>query len=162
VLELSKPIKNIYTSTFQQCIPSTSTTSSTLQLTVKQNHGHFVSQSLCVQLWSELEPAGIILKPSINSIWIPHPLASGETPLLDIAFRHFDCAQTAMINRCRIFLQVISTFDLLIFGTDSIHPAYLEGQLPNSRKSTITWPIIPVPLLVTGNYGISSYLNMYF
>ena len=36
MLELSKPIKNIYTSTFQQCIPSTSTTSSTLQFTVKQ------------------------------------------------------------------------------------------------------------------------------
>jgi ribosomal protein L37AE/L43A len=35
VLELSKPIKNIYTSTSQQCIPSTSTTSSTLQFTVK-------------------------------------------------------------------------------------------------------------------------------
>jgi hypothetical protein len=36
VLELSKPIKNIYTSTFQQCITSTSTTSSTLHFTVKQ------------------------------------------------------------------------------------------------------------------------------
>ncbi|MFO0446141.1 MAG: hypothetical protein ACK51L_00585 [bacterium] len=37
MLELSKPIKNIYTSTFQQCIPSTSTTSSTLHFTVKHN-----------------------------------------------------------------------------------------------------------------------------
>jgi len=36
VLELSKPIKNIYTSTFQQCIPSTSTTLSTLQCSAKQ------------------------------------------------------------------------------------------------------------------------------
>jgi len=39
VLELSKPIKNIYTSASQQCIPSTSTTSSTLQFTVKHEGG---------------------------------------------------------------------------------------------------------------------------
>jgi len=35
VLELSKPINNIYTSTFQQCIPFTFITSPTLQYTVK-------------------------------------------------------------------------------------------------------------------------------
>jgi Tfp pilus assembly protein PilV len=46
VLELSKPIKNTYTSTFQQCIPSTSTTSSTLQFTVKQRANETPEQAL--------------------------------------------------------------------------------------------------------------------
>lgn len=108
-------------------------------------HGHLVSPSFCVQLWSELEPKDILLKPATNSTWRPYPLFPGDKSVMEVALQHYNPTQSSMIDRCHVFLQVISICDLLIFKMDNIHPAYLEGQLPLSRKSIITWPLIPCP-----------------
>ncbi len=95
-----------------------------------------------VQLGKELESKGILLQPALNSTLTPMPLFSGDKSLMDLALQHYNCA---VINRCQVFLQVISTCNLLIFNTDTIHPAYLEGHLPSLRISNITWLALPCP-----------------
>jgi hypothetical protein len=50
-----------------------------------------------------------------------------------------------MINRCRIYLQVISILDLLLYGTTTVHPSYVHGDPPPSRIPKITWPNVPKP-----------------
>jgi len=43
-------------------------------------------------------------------------------------------------DQCRIYLQVISLGDLLLHDTTTIHPSYLMGERPPSRKSSLLWP----------------------
>ena len=50
-----------------------------------------------------------------------------------------------MLNRCRMYLQLISLYDLLIYNTTEIHPAYLTGHIPTSRRSPMLWPNLPRP-----------------
>jgi len=50
-----------------------------------------------------------------------------------------------MINRCRLFLQIISVYDLLIYKTNRLHPAYIKGEIPISQNSTIAWPAYTRP-----------------
>jgi hypothetical protein len=46
-----------------------------------------------------------------------------------------------MINRCRLYLQVISIMDLLTYNCSMIHPSYKKGQRPPLRISTYFWPL---------------------
>jgi len=108
-------------------------------------YGHLVFPSFCVQLWQELEPHGIILRPAENVTWAPSPLCSCDAALMEIAIKHNDNRGSAIINRCRQFLQVISVVNLLIPHTRTIHPSYIDGYPPSSRVSTILWPPIPRP-----------------
>jgi hypothetical protein len=64
---------------------------------------------------------------------------------MDLAISKYDKRGSSMINRCRLYLQVISIFDLLIFGKSDVHPLYLEGEIPPSRTSLILWPQHPRP-----------------
>jgi len=110
-----------------------------------ESYGHLVTPSFCVQLWSELEPKGLLLRPSAGTYWTPTLLFKIDQFIMDIVILHYDPTQSAMINKCRIYLHLFSICNLLIMGTDTIHPAYLEGHRSSSRKSTITWPAIPRP-----------------
>ncbi len=49
------------------------------------------------------------------------------------------------INRCRIYLQVITIYDLLTHNTKRIHPEIKRGERVQSRKSVILWLDIPKP-----------------
>jgi len=52
---------------------------------------------------------------------------------------------SAMINRCRLYLQAISLYDILTYDLHGIHPSYKQGECPPSRHSTIHWPNNPKP-----------------
>jgi hypothetical protein len=107
--------------------------------------GHLVSDSFCVQLWKELEPKGLILQPSSNTTWTPTQLHDCDITLNSLAIRHYDTRESAIINHCRMHLHLISTYDMLIFQSKTIHPEYLIGIHPISRTSHITWPPFPCP-----------------
>jgi len=47
--------------------------------------GRLASSSFCVQLWSELEPNGLVLHPATSVTWIPSPLAQHDKELMSIA-----------------------------------------------------------------------------
>jgi hypothetical protein len=92
-----------------------------------------------------MEPQGIVLRPAEGITWTSQPLCNQDKALMDIAVTYYDKKRSACINRCRQFLQVISVLDLVIPHTNTIHPSYLDGYLPPSRSSYITWLAIPRP-----------------
>lgn len=108
-------------------------------------YSHLVTHSYCVKMWGELEPQGITLRPSFQSTWTPDPLSNSDIALMEIAVKTYSKKGSSIINRCRMFLQVISIDDLLIPNTGHIHPAYIMGTLPLGHTSKITWPSFPKP-----------------
>jgi len=68
-----------------------------------------------------------------------------DIPIMEIAVKCFNKKGSKMINWCRLFLQIISVYDLLIYKTDRLHPTYIKGEIPISRHSTIAWPAYPRP-----------------
>jgi hypothetical protein len=65
-----------------------------------------------------------------------------------------------MINRYRMFLQVISTYDVLLFNKSEIHPAYLNGCRPPSRTSLFLWP--PIPCLPKKFWGLWGHFLRFY
>jgi len=108
-------------------------------------YGHLPTITYCVQLLYELEPKGINLVPASGMTWLPQQLLSFDCPITEIAVTAYNKKGSKMINRCRMFLQVISVLDLLLYNTKNIHPAYIQGELPPSRIPFLLWPIIPRP-----------------
>jgi hypothetical protein len=54
---------------------------------------------------------------------------------MGIAMKLYDTRGSNMMNKCRIYLKIISLFNLLLFDTDTIHPSYLQGKTFPSRIS---------------------------
>jgi len=108
-------------------------------------YSHLVTHSYCVKIWGELELQGITLRPSFQSTWTPDPLSNSDIALMEIVVKTYSKKGSSIINRCRMFLQVISIDDLLIPNTGHIHPAYILGTLPLGHTSKITWPSFPKP-----------------
>jgi len=109
------------------------------------DYGHLPSIASCVQLWSEIQPNGLILQPLCSHSWTPAPLGNGEIAIMQIAVAHYNKKGSAIINKCRPFLQVFSLYDLLIYNSNIIHPSYMRGELVPSRTSIISWPSITKP-----------------
>jgi len=87
-------------------------------------YGHLVFPSYCVQIWQEMEPQGIIIRPAEGLTWIPQPLCHQDKVLMDIVVTVYNKKGSACINRCRQYLQVILIIDLVIPHTNIIHPSY--------------------------------------
>jgi hypothetical protein len=103
VLEKKFNVSIIYTQlevgTFDQLFSTSFTQYSRLAMT-----------RMCVQIWRRTEPNGLLLKPSTDATWIPPLTNANDKSLMDIATSHFSESQSYMINRCRLYLQVISYF----------------------------------------------------
>jgi hypothetical protein len=108
-------------------------------------YGHLATITFCVQIWRETEPNDVFLQSSSDATWVPEPLGKNDTPIMDIATSVYDNKGSLMINRCRLYLQVISLFDLLIFQTNRIHPSYVDCVRPPSHESQFLWPKVPYP-----------------
>jgi hypothetical protein len=78
------------------------------------------------------EPFCLILRPDSTMNWLPSSLGDADTPLMDIATSVYNMKGSAMINHCRLFLQVISLYDLLKYDLSGIHPLYFQGEIPPS------------------------------
>ncbi len=108
-------------------------------------YGHLATQSFCVQIWRKNEPFGLQVHPSSNSTWIPSPTSPGDRALMEFATLSYNMKGSSMKNRCRIYLQLFSVCDLLIYKTSTIHPSYYKGVLPPSRESSNLSPNVPRP-----------------
>jgi hypothetical protein len=58
---------------------------------------------------------------------------------MDIAVHHYNNHESTMINRCRLYLQVFSIYDIISYDGLSIHPNILAGERPPSRSSNKFW-----------------------
>jgi len=98
-----------------------------------------------VQIWSETEPFGLVLRPSKSSTWIPTPAASNDQSLMEIIVNAYNSSLSYMINRCQMYLNIVSLYDLLLFDKTEVHQSFIYGQKPPSRVSSLYWPDFPYP-----------------
>jgi hypothetical protein len=110
-----------------------------------ETFGHLATMVTCVQLWHNTEPCGLHMCPAESVSWTPTPIAPGDQSLMEVAVKKYNKRGSAIINRCRLYVQAISVVDLLIYDTSEIHPSYLKGEIPPSRTSSILWPSYPHP-----------------
>lgn len=108
-------------------------------------YGHLATRSMAVQIWQEISPHGIQIHLADGITWSPIPMNSNEPSLMEIAVQVYNKKGSAIINRCRIYLQVVSICDLLLFDQVAFHPDYIRGERPRSRSSPILWPNYPRP-----------------
>jgi hypothetical protein len=97
------------------------------------------------QVWSEAEPYGLTLKHHPSMTWIPTPQGPTDIPIIKIAKRHHSMRDTRRINRYRLYLRVISLYDLLTYTGHQIHPEIEKGKRISSRVSTIHLVEFPKP-----------------
>jgi len=107
--------------------------------------GHLASLSTCRQLWRETEPFGVTLRPMDGITWTPRPLSSNDLTIMTLATSVYSKRGSAIINRCHLYLRVISVCDLLIHGKPIVHPDYFNGERPPSQTSIKYWPDFPCP-----------------
>lgn len=67
-------------------------------------YGHLATKSMGVQIWSETEPYGLTLWPSLETTWLPSSLGHNDIPLMEIATNVYNTTGSAMINWCRLYL----------------------------------------------------------
>jgi hypothetical protein len=104
-----------------------------------ESYGKFATSTLLKCLWAQTEPFGLYLKPNADSYWLPKLQGSGDIAIMDDVTKFYDKESCIKLNRCRLYLQVITLYDLITYDGLKIHPEYISGQRPTSRKSTIHW-----------------------
>jgi hypothetical protein len=102
-------------------------------------YGKFATSTLMKCLWAQTEPFGLYLKPNADSYWLPKLQGSGDIAIMDDVTKFYDKESCIKLNRCRLYLQVITLYDLITYDGSKIHPEYISGQRPTSRKSTMHW-----------------------
>jgi len=107
--------------------------------------GHLATISFAVQIWSECEPFGIKLQADRSTVWTPAPVLTNAIFIMDIATKYYNKKGSNMINRCRLFLQILSLADMLMYDLQTIHPSYRHGERPPSCQSNIYWPSFDNP-----------------
>jgi hypothetical protein len=86
-----------------------------------------------------------VTKVAAGEAWVSHSIYEGDTSLMEIATTIYNKKGSLMINRCRMYLYIISLFKLLQFSHNDIHPAFFEGHRPPSRKTKNNLALIPTP-----------------
>lgn len=77
-------------------------------------YGHLPTTTHCVQLWHDLEPKGIHLVPVTGSTWCPKPILTFNHPIMEFAIKAYNKKGSKILNRCRMFLCIISICDSLL------------------------------------------------
>jgi hypothetical protein len=101
--------------------------------------------TLVKTIWGETEPNNIQLHAATDIAWTPSPLGVGDTALMEIATQHYQRKESMMINRCHLYLQIFSNYDIITYDGKPIHPEIMRGDRITSRTSNIFWVDFPKP-----------------
>ncbi len=103
-------------------------------------YGHLGTRSLIKTIWAETEPNDLYLQAASREIaWSPIPQGFTDVAIMEIAIRHYNNEQSNMINRYRLYLQLFSVYDVIIYNKITIHPDILNGKRPESRQTLYFW-----------------------
>jgi hypothetical protein len=108
-------------------------------------YGDFSTTTLGKQIWAETEPYGITLQAAPDAIWTPSPLGENDLPIITLAHQVYNKKGATIINRCRLYLNVISMYDFFIYDGSHIHPSFFQGEPPPSHRPLIHLPAYPRP-----------------
>jgi hypothetical protein len=110
-----------------------------------ERYRSLATQSMCVQIWRETQPLGVQIRHAEQVTWLPEPMAKDDICIMELATRYYNNEGAYIINRCRLYLQLISIMDLLLYDLFPIHPSYLVGDRPPSCQALIFRPDFPNP-----------------
>ncbi len=89
-------------------------------------YGHWATNTLIQQIWNETETHELHQTCRKNSVDTTTPMLIW--PLYDgICYNHLFKKLSNKINRCHLYLQVITFYDIIIYGGKQIHPNILIG-----------------------------------
>lgn len=104
-----------------------------------ETYGSLATTSLIKCIWAQTEPYGLVLQPNLDYYWIPKLQGTNDISIMDDARVFFDDDDWIKINRCRLYYQVITLYDLLTYDCSQVHPEFTSGHRLQSRKSMIMW-----------------------
>jgi hypothetical protein len=104
-----------------------------------ERYGAFATHTLIKCIWAHTEPFGLYLQPDPKNYWLPSLQGTDDIAIMEDIQNFFDSATCIKINRCRLYYQVITLYDLLTYDGTQIHPEYTSGNRPSSRVSVIHW-----------------------
>ncbi len=102
-------------------------------------YGFLTTQTLIKQIWAEMEPFGLTLRHSKSSVWSPQPQGQNDFSLMDFALGKYSEYESNLLNRYRLYLQVISLYDILQYDLKAVHTDIKRGDRIHSRRSSIFW-----------------------
>jgi hypothetical protein len=108
-------------------------------------YGFLATKTMTKQIWAETEPYGLQLRHHQHQTWLSLPQGTRDIPLMEIACRNYSRKDATRINRYRLYLRVISMYDILTYDGTQIHPELAKGKRVSSRMSTIHWVEFPKP-----------------
>lgn len=99
-------------------------------------YGHWATNTLIQQIWNETEAHELHLKHAEKIVWTPQLQCWSDLCMMEFATTIYSKKLSNKINKCHLYLQVITSYDIIIYGGKQIHPNMLIGIRPPSCQST--------------------------
>lgn len=110
-----------------------------------QAYGALATHTLVKQIWAETEPIGLQLRAAHSQTWHPIPQGHHDCTIMELASRTYSNKHLNLINRYRLYLQVITIYNLIQYDRRAIHPEIMRGDRVLSRESKFFWVDFPRP-----------------
>ena len=103
-------------------------------------YGKYITRTWATTTWEFITDNNLQLR--IPNAWTPSPQRLNESFLMEHATRQFTngAAKLQKINRCRLFLKVITLSDITDATGRYIENHIWKGQRPTHRKTTLNFP----------------------
>jgi hypothetical protein len=102
-----------------------------------ESYGHLATHTLLKCIWALTEPFGLYLQPDLTTYWVPKLQGTNDVPIMEDVRAFYDNEDCIKLNRCRLYYQVITIYDLITYDGSQVHPEYTSGNRVQSRESTI-------------------------
>jgi hypothetical protein len=125
-----------------------------------ESYGSLATTTLLKCLWAQTEPFGLFLQPDTTTYWLPKLQGLNDIAIMEDVRTFYNMEDSIKINRCRLYFQVITLYDLITYDGTQIHPDYTSNNRVQSRKSLIHWVDFNKPS--KKNFTLwNEYISMY-
>jgi hypothetical protein len=99
----------------------------------------WIDHSWLTSIWKLCHRSKITI--TVKHHWTPALLHTNDVMLMDyFIMNKYKPKELALLNKCRVYLKVISLADITSADGEQIMPSYKLGLLSQDRKSTLNWP----------------------
>jgi hypothetical protein len=102
-------------------------------------YGSLATTTLLKCIWAQTEPFGLILQPDTSQYWLPKLQGPNDIAIVEDMRSFYNSEACKKINRCRLYFQVTTIYDLITYDGSQVHPEYTSNNRVKSRRSTIHW-----------------------
>jgi len=96
-----------------------------------QQYGHLGTDTLTRCRWAETPCHSMFLKDHKSAVWTQAPQGPTDISIMELAIGSFCKYETVMINHCRLYLRVVTMYDLYIY----VKLGQVNKYTPDSKLS---------------------------